>query len=257
MLGRTTEPVPAASVRAQARSSESSHRSEVPMSRPWPTSRGWPVDNPARQGTILLAKDPSVEDRRFFARHCFRRHTATDALHVSGQCYQTVHLEGEHLVGGRFAAKQQHAGASLLRSRIRVWLESSDLRITAQIHTASEIRRPYACIGAVTPKSRIAGLRRFAPGRTSGMQASYDFLRAARALLDITPKDLAEKAGVSTRSIVRIEAREPVGLEISLRVQAALEELGVEFLPETKSNGPAMRVRKGLVKKIGFQLSDR
>ncbi len=87
------------------------------------------------------------------------------------------------------------------------------------------------------------------------MQASYDFLRAARALLDITPTDLAEKAKVSTRSIVRIEAREPVGLEISLRVQAALEELGVEFLPETKSHGPSMRVRKGVVQKIGFQIS--
>lgn len=88
------------------------------------------------------------------------------------------------------------------------------------------------------------------------MQASYDFLRAARALLDITPGQLAEKAKVSTRSIVRIEAREPVGLEISLRVQTALEELGVEFLPETKSHGPAMRVRKGIVKKIGFQISN-
>lgn len=54
------------------------------------------------------------------------------------------------------------------------------------------------------------------------MQASYDFLRAARALLDITPAQLAEKAKVSKRSIVRIEAREPVGLEISLRVQKAL-----------------------------------
>ena len=86
------------------------------------------------------------------------------------------------------------------------------------------------------------------------MQASYDFLRAARVLLDISPKDLADKAHVSTRSIVRIEAREPVGLEISLRVQKALEELGVEFLPETKSRGPAMRVRKGVVKKIGFQV---
>jgi hypothetical protein len=75
--------------------------------------------------------------------------------------------------------------------------------------------------------------------------------------LDITPTDLAEKARVSTRSIVRIEALEPVGLEISMRVQKALEELGVEFLPETKLRGPAMRVRKGLVKKIGFQLSER
>jgi DNA-binding XRE family transcriptional regulator len=88
------------------------------------------------------------------------------------------------------------------------------------------------------------------------MQASYDFLRAARVLLDITPTDLAEKAKVSTRSIVRIEAREPVGLEISLRVQAALEALGVEFLPETKSHGPSMRVRKGVAQKIGFQISD-
>ena len=76
------------------------------------------------------------------------------------------------------------------------------------------------------------------------MQASYDFLRAARALLDITPGQLAEKAKVSKRSIVRIEAREPVGLEISLRVQKALEELGVEFLPETQSHGPAMRGRR-------------
>jgi len=87
------------------------------------------------------------------------------------------------------------------------------------------------------------------------MQASYDFLRAARALLDITPGQLAEKAKVSKRSIVRIEAREPVGLEISLRVQKALEELGVEFLSETKSHGPSMRVGKNVVKKIGFQIS--
>jgi transcriptional regulator with XRE-family HTH domain len=87
------------------------------------------------------------------------------------------------------------------------------------------------------------------------MQASYDFLRAARALLDVSAKDLAAKAGVSTRSIVRIEAGEPVSLETSMRVQVALEALGVEFVPETPSNGPAMRVGKGVVRKIGFQIS--
>lgn len=86
------------------------------------------------------------------------------------------------------------------------------------------------------------------------MQASYDFLRAARVLLDITHEDLAKKAGVSKRSLVRIEAREAVSLETSLRVQKVLEELGVEFIPETASTGPAMRIGKGLVKKIGFQL---
>lgn len=88
------------------------------------------------------------------------------------------------------------------------------------------------------------------------MQAPYDLLRAARVLLDIPPKALAEKAGVSTRSIVRIEAREKVGLETSLRVQKALEEFGVEFLPETETQGPGVRVTKDLVKKIGFQIFD-
>jgi transcriptional regulator with XRE-family HTH domain len=89
------------------------------------------------------------------------------------------------------------------------------------------------------------------------MQAPYDFLRAARSLLDISAKDLADKAGVSTRSIVRIEAGEPVGLETSMRVQVALESWGVEFLAETESGGPGMRVRTGVVKKVGFQISDR
>jgi predicted transcriptional regulator len=88
------------------------------------------------------------------------------------------------------------------------------------------------------------------------MQASYDFLRAARAVLDIPPKVLAEKAGVSTRSIVRIEAGERVGLEISMRVQKALEQCGVEFLAETETQGPGMRVNKGIVRKIGFQIAD-
>lgn len=86
------------------------------------------------------------------------------------------------------------------------------------------------------------------------MQASYDLLRAARVALDIPAAELAERAGVSKRSLVRIEACEPVTLEVSLRVQKALEEAGVEFLPETKSHGPGFRVRKGIVRKVGFQI---
>lgn len=42
-----------------------------------------------------------------------------------------------------------------------------------------------------------------------------------------------------------------------MRVQVALEKLGVEFIPETASSGPAMRVGKGVVKKIGFQIAPR
>lgn len=88
------------------------------------------------------------------------------------------------------------------------------------------------------------------------MQASYDQLRAARVLLDISVPELCERAQVSKRTVCRIEAREKVGLEMSMRVQKALEAMGVEFLPETEDAGPGLRVPKGSVKKIGFQIYD-
>jgi len=88
------------------------------------------------------------------------------------------------------------------------------------------------------------------------MQASYDLLRAARAALDMPAAELCEKAGISKRSLVRIEAGEPVGLEVSLSVQKALEQAGVKFLPETETEGPGIRVRKGIVRKIGFQIEE-
>ena len=86
------------------------------------------------------------------------------------------------------------------------------------------------------------------------MQASYDLLRAARILLDISAVDLARQAGVSKRSLVRIEACEPVGLETSMRIQRALEREGIEFVPETETKGPGVFVRKGIVRKVGFQI---
>lgn len=88
------------------------------------------------------------------------------------------------------------------------------------------------------------------------MQASYDLLRAARAALDMSAADLCDKAGISKRSLVRIEAGEPVGLEVSLSVQKVLEQAGVEFLAETDREGPGIRIRKGIVRKIGFQIEE-
>lgn len=79
---------------------------------------------------------------------------------------------------------------------------------------------------------------------------SSDLLRAARVLLDIAARDLAEKAGVSKRSLVRIEAGEQVSLETALRVQQALERAGIEFLPETNGQGPGIRVQKQIVRKL-------
>lgn len=63
------------------------------------------------------------------------------------------------------------------------------------------------------------------------MDASYEFLRAARALLGMTNVELAAKAGVSKRSLVRIEAGETVRAEIRRRVQAVFEQNGIEFIP--------------------------
>lgn len=88
------------------------------------------------------------------------------------------------------------------------------------------------------------------------MQASYDLLRAARAALDLSAPELCRLAGISKRSLVRIEACEPVGLEISMRVQKALEQAGVEFLPENDTEGPGIRVRKGVARKVGFQIGN-
>lgn len=86
------------------------------------------------------------------------------------------------------------------------------------------------------------------------MQASYDLLRAARSALDMSTAELCVRAGISKRSLVRIEAGEPVGLEVSLRVQKALIDAGVEFLAETNSKGPGIRLVRGMARRIGYQI---
>lgn len=86
------------------------------------------------------------------------------------------------------------------------------------------------------------------------MQASYDLLRAARSAIDMSTTELCKRAGISKRSLVRIEAGEPVGLEVSFRVQKALIDAGVEFLPETESGGAGIRLPRGTARKFGFQI---
>ena len=94
------------------------------------------------------------------------------------------------------------------------------------------------------------------PATSIRMQASYDLLRAARAALDMSTDELCAKAGISKRSLVRIEACEPVGLEVSMRVQKALEE-DRRRVPPTRPKPTALAsgVRKGLVRED--RVSDR
>lgn len=74
------------------------------------------------------------------------------------------------------------------------------------------------------------------------MKAPYQLLRAARVALDITHEDLARAAGVSERTLVRIETPQSVSAESLARVQAALESKGVRFLPPEGGLGHGMRI---------------
>jgi DNA-binding XRE family transcriptional regulator len=74
------------------------------------------------------------------------------------------------------------------------------------------------------------------------MKAPYQLLRAARVALDISHEDLAREAGVSKRTLVRIEKPQSVSEESIQQVQAALESRGVEFLPPMNEGGPGLRI---------------
>jgi len=74
------------------------------------------------------------------------------------------------------------------------------------------------------------------------MKAPYQLLRAARVALDIPHEDLAREAGVSERTLVRIEKPQSVSDESIARVQAALEARGVRFLPPQEGEGPGIRI---------------
>lgn len=70
-------------------------------------------------------------------------------------------------------------------------------------------------------------------------------LRAARALLGWTVRDLAERADVHRNTVSRLESGETVGSRHALAaIRAALEAAGVVFLEEN-GGGPGVRLRKG------------
>ena len=74
-------------------------------------------------------------------------------------------------------------------------------------------------------------------------------IRAARALLDWSQQELAERCAVGLATIKRIEA---AGSELSgtaktlFRIQKALEAAGVVFLEETDAQGPGVRLKRPL-----------
>lgn len=74
-----------------------------------------------------------------------------------------------------------------------------------------------------------------------------DQIRAARALVRWSARELAEKAGVSLPTVQRMEAAAGVPsvmLETMTSVVTALEAAGVIFIAEN-GGGPGVRLRRG------------
>ncbi len=69
--------------------------------------------------------------------------------------------------------------------------------------------------------------------------------RAARALLNWSQPDLAEATGLTRETIANLErgAHTPQPKNL-VALREALEAAGIEFLPETKTKGVGVRLRK-------------
>jgi len=70
-------------------------------------------------------------------------------------------------------------------------------------------------------------------------------IRAGRALLNWTVRDLAERAGVHRNTITRAETDATGPGHATAAIRAALEAAGVEFIAEN-GGGPGVRLRKNV-----------
>src|SRR3981189_2749151 len=72
-------------------------------------------------------------------------------------------------------------------------------------------------------------------------------IRAARALLGWRQEDLSKASGVGTATIQRIEkSHQPITGYIStlVRIQAALEKAGIQFIEDDEMGGFGLRLTK-------------
>ncbi len=70
-----------------------------------------------------------------------------------------------------------------------------------------------------------------------------DQIKAARALVGLSQKALAERSGVGIATVKRIEASAEIrGTAASfMKIQNTLEEAGVEFIPDGDGKGRGVR----------------
>jgi transcriptional regulator with XRE-family HTH domain len=77
------------------------------------------------------------------------------------------------------------------------------------------------------------------------MKITPSQIRGARGLLDWPRDTLAQRAGTTTRTLQRIENGkiEKPQAATAARIQQALEDAGVVFIPEN-GDGPGVRLKK-------------
>ena len=71
-------------------------------------------------------------------------------------------------------------------------------------------------------------------------------LRMARAALDWTLKDLAERAGVNVNTISRYEAGSEILTGTMQKIEGVLRNEGIIFVDDDAEFGPSIRIRKQL-----------
>lgn len=69
-------------------------------------------------------------------------------------------------------------------------------------------------------------------------------LKAARALVGWSVRDLEEETGVTIKTISRIENGNDFRSSTFDKLIKALEQSGIEFIPETPTSGPGVRLKK-------------
>jgi hypothetical protein len=67
----------------------------------------------------------------------------------------------------------------------------------------------------------------------------------ARAALGWGVRDLGKRAGVAANTVSRFEVGMGTTVATLGRIQAALEDAGIVFVPADESCGPGVRIKKG------------
>ena len=72
-------------------------------------------------------------------------------------------------------------------------------------------------------------------------------IRAARGLLGLSQTRLSELASVSAATVKRVETASEIcgSADTFWKIETALEDAGVEFIPADENKGPGVRLKHG------------